>query len=75
MTKTERALSELNGTLTEAYGADVNRRIRARYSLSEELSLLRQREEKPDEFMAYNAFVEECKRASRAEILGEEVKT
>lgn len=74
MTKTERALSELNGTLAEAYGADVNRRIRARYSLSQELSLLRQREEKPDEFAAYNAFVEECKRASRAEILGEEVR-
>lgn len=75
MTKTERAISRLNGTLTEAYGDAVNRRIRARYSLSEELSLLRQREEKPDEFAAYNAFVEACKRAARAEILGEEVKT
>jgi hypothetical protein len=40
--------------------------IRERYSLNQELAILRQRDEKVDEFNAYNLFVEECKtRAKR----------
>lgn len=35
--------------------------IRTRYTISDELGLLRQRETKPDEFQEYNTFVEECK--------------
>lgn len=39
----------------------VNALIRRRYSLSEELAILRQRESKADEFADYNTFAEECK--------------
>lgn len=45
----------------EDYGNQVNDLIRRRYSLSEELAILRQKDEKPDEYRAYFAFCEECK--------------
>ena len=72
MTKTERTLSISNGTLNEEYGAAVNRKIRERYSLSEELALLRQREKDPKAFAVYDTFAEECKVAARQEVYGEE---
>lgn len=43
------------------YNDEVNNMIRQRYSLSEELSVLRQRDSKPDEFQAYNEYAEYCK--------------
>lgn len=43
------------------YEAEVERLIRARYSVSQELAILRQRDTKPDEFAEYDAFAEECK--------------
>lgn len=72
MTKTERKLSRLNGTQEKEYGALVTRKLRTRYSLSEELATLRKRESDPDAFAAYNAFAEECKREAREEVFGEE---
>jgi hypothetical protein len=56
------------GTLRVLYAALVNEKIRARYDISEELAILRQRDTKPDEFAEYNAFVEQCKAEARAEI-------
>lgn len=44
------------------------KKIRQRYSVNEELAILRQRDEKPDEFAAYNAYVEECKAAAKEEL-------
>jgi hypothetical protein len=35
--------------------------IRTRYTISDELGILRQRNTKPDEFQDYNEFVENCK--------------
>lgn len=35
--------------------------IHTRYSLDDEISILRQKESKPNEFAVYNAFAEECK--------------
>lgn len=35
--------------------------IHTRYSVDDEVSILRQKESKPQEFEAYNAFAEECK--------------
>lgn len=52
----------------EDYGNQVNDLIRRRYSLSEELAILRQKEEKPDEYRAYFAFCEECKAKAKAEV-------
>ena len=45
----------------DEYEDEVNRLIRLKYSLSDELAILRQRDTKPDEFKAYNDYVEECK--------------
>lgn len=44
------------------------KKIRERYSINEELAILRQRDEKPSEFEEYNAYVEECKAAVKAEL-------
>ena len=52
----------------EDYGNQVNDLIRRRYSLSEELGILRQKDEKPDEYRAYFAFCEECKAKAKAEL-------
>ncbi len=35
--------------------------IRLRYSISDELAILRQRDTKPDEFAEYNDYAEQCK--------------
>ncbi len=43
------------------YNEEVNNMIRQRYSLSEELAILRQRDTKPEEFAAYNEYAEYCK--------------
>ena len=51
-----------------AYGEKVESLIRERYSLSEELAILRQRDSKPGEFAGYFAFAEECKARARREI-------
>lgn len=44
-----------------SYNEQVNALIREKYSLSEELSILRQRDTKPDEFTAYYNYAEGCK--------------
>lgn len=50
------------------YSERVNALIRERYSDSEELSILRQRDEKPSQFAEYFAFCEECKCRAKAEL-------
>ena len=40
-------------------------RIRAVYSIDDEIAILRQRDTKPEEFEAYNAFVEQIKEEER----------
>ncbi len=45
----------------DLYEGKINRRIRKRYSVNQELAILRQRNTKPDEFAKYHAFVEQCK--------------
>ena len=46
----------------------VSRLIRERYSVDDEMAILRQRDTKPDEYEAYNAFCEDCKAKARKEI-------
>ena len=41
-------------------------RIREKYSVDDELAILRQRDTKPEEFSEYNAFVEQVKSEERA---------
>lgn len=57
---------------TEAqYEERVTSLIRERYSVSAELAVLRQRDSKPEEFDAYNAFAEECKAQAKAALIEE----
>ena len=53
MTETQKRMAERNGTLSKVYGDLVNQKIRRQYTMSEEIALLRQREEKQEEFEAY----------------------
>ena len=46
----------------------VSRLIRERYSVDDEMAILRQRDTKPEEYETYNAFCEECKAKAREEI-------
>lgn len=43
------------------YNRVVEALIRERYSVSDELAILRQQATKPEEFETYNAYAEECK--------------
>lgn len=61
-------LAKKNGAVTEAYESEIVRRIRERYSLNQELAILRQRDTKPEEFEEYNAFVEKCKSDVKKEL-------
>lgn len=49
---------------------EIEKLIRLRYSMSDELAILRQRDEKPLEFAAYHEYAEECKKIVK-ESLGE----
>ena len=44
-----------------SYDEFVNQKIRERYTESQEFAILRQRDEKPEEFAEYYAYCEECK--------------
>ena len=43
------------------YDEAVNNKIRERYTESQEFAILRQRDEKPEEYAVYFAYCEECK--------------
>lgn len=47
------------------YKEQVVNKIRERYSIDDELAILRQRDTKPEEFEAYNAYAESCKEEAR----------
>lgn len=52
---------EINEEIVIDYDAEVNRLIRQKYTASQEFSILRQRDEKPEEFAEYNEYCEWCK--------------
>lgn len=53
---------------TISYDELVDSKIRARYTIGQELAILRQRDIKPEEFAEYNAYCEQCKAEARAEL-------
>lgn len=55
------------------YESKVESLIRERYSVSQELAILRQQESKTEEYQAYYDYCEECKIKARAEVYGNEV--
>lgn len=64
----EKKLIRLNGIQADEYPSLVEAQVRKRYSISAELAILRQRDTKPDEFKAYNDYVEACKASVRSEL-------
>ena len=48
------------------YKERVERLIRERYTVADELGILRQRDTKPQEFAEYNAYAEQCKAQAKA---------
>lgn len=50
----------------QSYEESVNDEIRKRYTISQELAILRQRDEKPDEYAEYYAYCEACKEKFKA---------
>lgn len=53
---------------TKLYESLIVQKIRQRYSINEELAILRQRDEKPEEFKEYHDYVEVCKAEAKAEL-------
>ena len=63
---TEQEIAEMEANMpTIPYEQRIVLRIREKYSVDDELAILRQRDTKPDEFAAYNDFVEGIKREER----------
>ena len=56
------------------YGQEVAAVINAKYSIDDQIALLRQKDTKPEEWEAFNAFAEEVKRKVK-ESRGEEPQT
>lgn len=54
---------DMDGPVT--YERLIEALIRDRYSVSDELAILRQQASKPDEFADYNAYAEQCKSIAR----------
>ena len=52
----------------ELYESLIIRKIRAKYTVNQELAILRQRDAKPVEFTEYNAYVERCKAEVKKEL-------
>nr|DAE98689.1 MAG TPA: hypothetical protein [Caudoviricetes sp.] len=59
-------VEERDGYAPSGYEDEVVRLVRQRYDVEAELAILRQRDEKPDEFAEYYAFVEGCKTRAKA---------
>ncbi len=61
-------LAKLNGRTDRLYSRIVAEKIWAKYPIDAELAILRQRDEKPEEFAEYNAFAEQCKAEAKSEL-------
>lgn len=61
MTQTEINLAIKNGVAQDVYPQLVQELINDKYSIFDEIAILRQRSTKKAEFNEYNAYCEECK--------------
>lgn len=71
MLEIEVSLSKLNGKQEELYDKLTVKFIRERYSLSQELSLNRQKDRKPEQWQEFDNYCEECKARARAIVYAE----
>ena len=73
LSKTLLALARKNKAVNpksfeELYESEIIRKIRKKYTVNQELAILRQRDAKPQEFAEYNTFVEQCKAEVKEEL-------
>lgn len=54
--------------ISSRYEELIIEKIRERYTIDQELAILRQRDTKPEEFAEYNTYVENCKSQSKEEL-------
>lgn len=59
-------LAKKNGTIDRIKSKLVDEKIGKKYAISEQISLLRQRDEKPEEFAAFYEYAEQCKAEVKA---------
>lgn len=59
--QSEQEAAEREYWQTVDYSEAVNAKIRERYTESQEFAILRQKDEKPEEYAAYFAYCEKCK--------------
>ena len=52
------------------YANLVSKLIREKYSVDDEMAILRQKETKPEEWKEYNSYCEDCKAKAKEEIYG-----
>lgn len=57
--------------LTEKYEHKIVSLIRKKYSVNQELAILRQRDTKPEEYQIYFDYVEQCKAEAKSEVLND----
>lgn len=69
MTQKEIELAKANGVAKKVYPKLVQDLINKRYSVFDEIAILRQRNTKKAEYNDYNAYCEQCK-AQAKELLG-----
>ena len=67
----EQIQAELELSKQNQYEGLIVSKIRQKYSVNQELAILRQRDTKPEEFAEYNAYVEQCKAQAKSEVLND----
>lgn len=70
----EIAIADIPSYTQADYKAKVVELIRQRYSIDEEIAILRQRDAKPEEFAAYNTYAEECKAEARLIVKNNDIR-
>lgn len=70
----EIAIADIPNYTQDDYKAKVVELIRHRYSIDEEIAILRQRDTKPEEFAAYNTYAEECKAEARLIVKNNDIR-
>ena len=61
MSDIEIKLAKLNGVDDLVMNSEIDKLVRQKYTISNELAILRQKDSKPEEFEEYNTYVEQCK--------------
>lgn len=65
-----RIIAEKEKVSNYDYKTRIDKQIRQKYSINDELAILRQRDNKPEEYAEYNAYCEACKAEARKEVYG-----